>query len=54
MTRQYIAPGFPFPVYVSETSTRQEIGPGVYINETVPPAPPANNEHLLLLLGVGS
>lgn len=32
---QRIAVGFPFPVYVNETVTKQQIAPGVYVNETI-------------------
>lgn len=32
---QRIAGGFPFPVYVNETVTKQQIAPGVYVNETI-------------------
>lgn len=32
---QRIAAGFPFPVYVNETATKQRIAPGVYVNETI-------------------
>lgn len=33
--KQAIAPGFPFPVYVNETQTKQRFAPGVYVDETV-------------------
>lgn len=32
---QRIAGGFPFPVYVNETATKQRIAPVVYVNETI-------------------
>lgn len=34
MANQRIASGFPFPVYVNETGTKQRIAPGVYVDET--------------------
>lgn len=32
---QRIASGFPFPVYVNETQTKQRISPGAFVNETI-------------------
>lgn len=36
MANNRIAGGFPFPVFVNETGQRNAIGPGVFVNETVP------------------
>lgn len=35
MARQHVLAGYPFPVYVNETATKQEILAVVYLNETV-------------------
>lgn len=38
---QRIAQGFPLPILVNETATKQRIAPGVLVNETSnPPAAP--------------
>lgn len=33
--KQRISTGFPFPLLVNETQTKQRIAPGVLINETI-------------------
>ncbi len=32
---QRIASGFPFPIYVNETATKQRIAQGVYVDEKI-------------------
>jgi hypothetical protein len=61
-SRQAIVAGFPFPLYINETGTRQAIAAGpVYVNETVstapPPSSPPQNPGKMMVLhfpGVGS
>lgn len=32
---QRLSFGFPFPVYVNETQTKQRLAPGVYVDEAI-------------------
>ena len=32
--KQYVLPGFPFPVFINETGTKDYVLPGIFINET--------------------
>lgn len=50
--KQAIAAGYPYPVYVNETATKQRIAPGVMINETVA-ATATTKASTLPMMGVG-
>lgn len=59
--RQAIVSGFPFPLYINETGTRQAIAAGpVYVNETITtavasPLPPSPGQMMVIHFpGVGS
>lgn len=47
-----IAPGFPFPVVINETSTgKTRIAPGVVVNEKSPQQATGNTGQFLVMFG---
>lgn len=50
---QRLASGFPFPVYVNETETKQRIGPGGYVNETIAAAAGGSTDVVPLWQSIG-